>query len=264
MDIGLASRRYVEYESAYKEVYEHIEDTNVQLKYPIVNQVLSDISHRVDSLFKSILVLAVNDDLYALYILYRSTLEHFYRGFYIFAKTIKDLNEDVAESYQKHLCISEFLAEKSGQLEMEDLINQSKSKTDFISFLGEKHPELKEFDLNNQREISNAIKQFRFAEIIKYLNSDFSQKKETKSIADFFAKTLPEYSHVSTFTHGGAYATNLMRNILEKKLVHSEVEKILRIAFAIACISKENVFVSYNIDASFTQFLEKLHSLRRW
>lgn len=263
MDISSIEKKYLQHEQAVKHLYSEIDRLKIPTELPIANQVLTDFSKRVDAIFNSILLLAKADNLYSLFILYRSILEHSYKAFYIFAKTTRNGNDETAEKYQKHLFISEFLAEQAGVLEMEDLINESETKSDFLNFLLTKFPELQGFDKENQKEISAAIKEFRLSEIIKFLHDRFSQREENKNIASVFAQTLPEYSHVSTFTHGGSYASNLMDKFSEQDLTLQEIDKIVKISFTVCGVLKENVFITYRLDKSFLDILKTFQEIRK-
>jgi hypothetical protein len=263
MDISKVKEKYLRHDKAIKDLHSEIKRLNIPIELPIANEVLTDLSERIDSIFNSILSLTASDNLYSLFILYRSILEHSYKAFYIFAKTIKDRNDDTAEKYKKHLFISEFLAEQAGVLEMEDLINENEKKTNFLDFLLLKFPELNGFDKENQKEISAAIMQFRLSEIIKFLHDGFAEREENKDIAAIFAKTLPEYSHVSTFTHGGSYASTLMKKFSEQNSTQQEIDKILKISLTVCGVIKENVFITYQIDNSFVDILKKLHEIRK-
>lgn len=263
MNISSIKEKYLKHDQAINNLYLQIGKLQIPIELPTTNKVLTDLSKRIDTIFNSILLLAAEDNLYSLFILYRSILEHSYKAFYIFAKTTANKNDETSEKYQKHLFISEFLAEQAGVLEMEDLINENETKADFLDFLLTKFPEMKGFDKENQKEISAAIKDFRLSEIVKFLHGKFSERKENKNIASVFAQTLPEYSHVSTFTHGGAYASNLMEKFSEQNLIPQEIDKIVKISLTVCGVIKENVFISYNLDKSFLDILKALHELRK-
>lgn len=263
MNTSAVSERYLKHDKAVRDLCNGLKKAEVRIQFPIANEVLTDLSNRIDTIFKSILSLASSDDLYTLFILYRSMLEHSYKAFYIFAKTTKDRSDDTAEKYQKHFFISEFLAEQAGVLEMEDLVNENENKTNFLQFLIRKLPELQGFDKDNQKEISAAIKQFKLSEIIKYLHEDFSKKDENKNVAAVFAKTLPEYSFVSTFTHGGAYASKLMEKFCDQNSFQEQIDRIVKISFTVCGVMKENVFITYQLDNSFLEILKTFQDMRK-
>lgn len=263
MDITAIKEKYLLHDEAIKKLYSEISRLQISIELPIANKVLVDFGKKIDNIFNSILLLAESNNLYPLFILYRSILEHVYKAFYIFAKTTTNRNDETAEKYQKHLFISEYLAEQAGVLEMEDLINESETKADFLNFLLTKFPELQGFDKENQKEISAAIKEFRLSEIIKFLHGRFSEREENKNIASVFAQTLPEYSNVSTFTHGGSYASNLMEKFTEQNLITQEIDKIVKICFTVCGVTKENAFITYRLDNSFMDILKQLQQLRK-
>ena len=263
MDTSLIKSKYLQHDKALQQSLSKIGKAKIPVVFPISHEVLSDFSNRVNKIFNAIISLASNNNLYCLFILYRSLLEHSYKAFYIFAKLTSELNDNTAEAYQKHLFIAEFLAEQSGILEMEDLINENSKKTDFLTFLITKFPELKGVDKKNQAEISAAINQFRLSEVVKFLHERFSKRNKNKAMAHLFAQTLPEYSHVSTFTHGGAYASKIIEKFSTEDLVQKEIDRIVKISLTLCCITKENVLSTYHPNAKIPLEITILQEIRK-
>lgn len=260
MELSALKIKYSKHDQTLKDLFILLESQNAKVVSPISNEVLRDLAERTDKIFNAILSLATQDDLYSIYILYRSLLEHAYKSFYIFSKVATEFNDDTAEKYQKHFFISEVLAQQAGVLEMEDLINGKTDKTDFISFLVEKLPEMDGFDKENQKEISLAIKQFKLSEMIKFLHNNLASKNA--SVGHVFAQTLPEYSLVSTFTHGGSYASKIMDKFSELDKLQEELDRVVKISFSVCGITKENVLVTYRPDKEILNALKLLHEIR--
>jgi hypothetical protein len=269
MDTSKFIEKYKAHESLYTETIESFKSQGVSIQYPIAYEMLSDLSNRIISNFKwptfgeaYILTLTEKDQLYSSFILYRSLLEHFYKSFFIFAKTIEDKSDDIAEKYQKHYMISECLAEQAGVLEMEDLLNESDEKTDFITFITAKMPELTGFDKDNQREISAAVKDFNLKAIIKFFSNTRSNKADA-NLKKITLSTLPEYSFVSTFTHGGSYASRLMKKFKEQNTFQEQLSKIVSIAFTSCCMSKENIFSTYEVTPGLLELIKRFQEIRK-
>jgi Family of unknown function (DUF5677) len=205
---------------------------------------------------------AKNNNLYSCLILYRSLLEHFFKSFLIFEKMLSDKSDEVAESYKKHLMISEFLAEKAGVLHMEEMINGNEMKTDFITFINAKIPELEGFDKENQQEISKAIKLFSLKESVKYLHSKFKDKESLKNSSHILAQFLPEYSYASTFTHGGSYGSTLIQKFIKNSTVKDEIERILEISLTSICVSKESIIGTYEVNVNTKEYIKNLQEIR--
>lgn len=264
MNITHIQTKYLQQDEFFKEVLKTFEAKNIPIILPISNKVLSGLSERINTIFVSMLTLAEIDNIYSCHILYRSILEHFFKWFYILTKSSMDMNDETAEKYQTHYFVSEYLAEQAGLLEMEDLIQGNKIKTDFVKYIVNKMPELQGFDIDNQREISNAIKQFSLKNIIKHLHNNTNELSNSNKINPLFAQTLPEYSYVSTFIHGGAYAESLMTKFKTQNLIDTELNRILLISYIIAVSTKEDIFLTYRIDRSFMEIKAKFQEFREF
>jgi hypothetical protein len=261
MDISLIQKKYNNHQIAFEDIKQAFEKAKIEIPFPISHQVLANLYWRISYIFESILDAAKKDNLYSAFILYRSLLEHFFKGMFLIDKMVATMSDAVAENYQKHYFISEFLAEQSGVLEMEDL-TKNQTKTDFIKFLTSKYPEIIGFDKSNQQEISAALKQFNLKDIIKYLYLKAKNRAGPAGNEFIIAQTLPEYSRVSTFTHGGPYASVLMDKYINQNDIENQMTKIILISLTSTCVSKENFFLTYRIDESFNKYILHLQSLR--
>jgi|GEM_PF-2425363 len=264
MDISAIENKFSEHTILYDDIMQAIEKAKIKIHFPISNKVLGDLSKRTEYIFKGMMDVARQDNLYAAFILYRSLIEHFFKGMYIVDKMVSDMSDTTAENYQKHYFLSEYLAEQAGVLEMEDLINDSQSKTDFIKFITKKMPELEGFDKANQQEISAATKQFSLKEIVKHLHAKHKQRNSLAANSYVVAQTLPEYSHVCTYTHGGSYASVLMEKFIRENDIHGQLTRILHISLTTTCVTKENFFMTYEIGAYFKDYLLSLQNIRKF
>ncbi len=261
MDISLIENKYRAHTELYEQLKGAFHSEKITVRFPISHEVINDISKGISDIFESLLKLAKDNNLYSCFILYRAILEHFYKGMYLIHKMAKTTNDETSEKFKMYYFISEFLAEKAGVLDMEDLLNDNQVRTDFLKFFTAKYPEMQGFDKANQQEISAAIRQFNLKEIVKFLHEEYKAIPEIRG-NKIVAATLPEYSHVSTFTHGGRYATILMEKYQKADDIENQLSKILQIALTSTGVTKENLFMTYEIDKSFQAALEKLHSLR--
>lgn len=262
MDISLIETKYKNHQFAFEDIKQAFEKAKIEIPFPISHQVLSDMYKRISYIFDGMLDATKKDNLYSAFILYRSLLEHFFKGMFLIDKMVTTLSDQTAENYKKHYFISEYLAEQAGALEMDDLLNEKGIKTDFIQFLVCKRPELQGFDKSNQQEISAAIRQFNLKEIVKYLYSKYRGKSGTQGNEFIIAQTLPEYSHVSTFSHGGSYASVLMDKFSNQNDVENQLMRIMLISLTSTCVTKENYFMTYKIDESFRKYIFHLQALR--
>src|ERR1700690_2319053 len=103
------------------------------------------------------------------------------------------------------------------------------------------------FDKANQQEISKAIEQFKLNTIIKFLHDRFKDDRP-REISKLFAQTFPEYSMVSTFTHGGPYASMLLKAYENNGTTQNQIDRIVKISFTAVSIMKENVLATYKVE----------------
>jgi hypothetical protein len=236
-----------------------LENNKKEILFPVSNQILRSLASNMSLIFRSIIENGKYCNLYPSMILYRSLIEHFLKANYIFEKTIYTQSDEVAEAFQKYYLISEFLAEKAGVLEMEDLQKGNINKTDFLKFLVTNFPDFEGFDKDNQREISAAIKQFSLKEMIKHSYNLHKDKANSNVISNM----IPEYSKVSTFTHGGMYANFLMEKFSEKNLTKNELERICEISMISVLTIKESIIMTYIPDEETRIYFQNLIKFRQ-
>ena len=244
----------------YQKIMDNFLKQKKEVLYPTAREVLQRYSLNLSAIFDSMLESGIKGNLYSCSILYRSLIEHFFKAFYIFEKTISDKNEDVSISFDQHYLVSEFLAEKAGLLDMEDLQNGNLTKTNFLEFLTSKFPELEGFDKENQKEISNATRQFGLKEIIKH----FHKKMENKNYShkNVISQMIPEYSRFSTFTHGGMYANAIIDTHNSKDTVDDEISRIIEITLISILFIYEAVILMYKPDQDISNAIVKLRNTR--
>jgi hypothetical protein len=244
----------------YREVVDDLSKHKKEILYPTAQKVLQKFSLNLSMIFDSMLESGEKRNLYSCSILYRSLIEHFFKAFYIFEKTISDKNEDVSISFKKHYLISEFLAEKAGLLDMEDLQNGNLEKTDFLEFLNSKFPEFEGFDKENQKEISIATKQFGLKEIIKHFHRKMVNKNY--SYKNVIGQMIPEYSRFSTFTHGGMHANAIIDTHTAQNTVSKEIARIIEITLISVILVNESIILMYKPDNEIADAFTKLKNKR--
>lgn len=241
-------------------LYEFEKEKNSKF-FPIANEVLLDYSKNLSFIIDSMLKNAKDGNLYSISILYRSMIEHFFKAFYVFAKTLGEKSDETAEKLQKHYFISEVLAEQAGFIEMDNIKFSDKSKKDFLEYLIEKIPSLSGFDKENQREISAAIKQFGLKEIIKFFHSSLSKSNKILN-SDIIIQMIPEYSKFSSFTHGGPYASSQFKFHKDKESVNSEIERIIEISIVSYIIINQSVVLTYQPGEYLGKILKMMQEMR--
>jgi len=254
-------QKYEAHSNLYERAIEIIKNNDLIKEFPIYYEVLTDCSERLEQIFKSLLLISEEGKIYSAQILYRAIIELFFKTFFLTSKLSTDKNDESAEHFKVHLMLSEWLAEQMGYLEMTDLINDIENKSDFVQFIRDKFPELKEFDKENQKEISNAIKKFNIKNMIAYIRESLTDKE----IGNYFTKILPEYSRASSFVHGGPYATYIVKNLKDKGQIEKELERVVGVAFSCTCVAKENCLLSFKLHPDdMKDFINELREIRKF
>jgi hypothetical protein len=203
MDVNIYWEGYSAHDSLYRDYRQAFEKAKINIRFPIAHEVLFDLVDRMDNIYRAMVDMAYRDNLYGTYILYRSLIDHHVKIQYIVDKTATDQSDATAEQYQKHFFISEVLAEQMGALQMEDLLNAVEKKTNFLDFIHNKFPELKEFDKTNQKEISAAIEQFKLSTMIKHLADRYRQLPGNPGGGWIFAATHRNFRKFRRLRMGG-------------------------------------------------------------
>jgi len=260
MDIQQSRQSFDSYMEIYTKIIEDFSTRKKVVIYPTAKEVLQRYSLNLNRIFDSMLESGEKGNLYSCSILYRSVIEHFLKAFYIFERTISDKNEDVSISFQQHYLISEFLAEKAGLLDMEDLQNGNLNKTDFLEFINSKFPEFEGFEKENQQEISIATRQFGLKVIIKHFHKMMENKNYLYK--NVMSQMIPEFSRFSTFTHGGMYANAIMDTHTAQNTISEEIARIIEITIVSVTLINESVILMYKPDKEVADAFIKLKNKR--
>jgi hypothetical protein len=261
MTVTKWQEKYAKHDFHYRDYQQAFVKASIPIRFPKAHEVLFEMTDRMNDVYKGMLLAAGQDNLTSNYILYRSLIDHFIKIQYILDKTATGLSDQTAEQYQVHYFISEALGEQGGIMQMEALISDSPEKLDLIAFLRAKYPEMKEFEKANQQELSAAVGQFNLKSMIKHL-MDRYRTIGSAGIVNVFAKTLPEFAQISSFTHAGPYAGKILQMLEETEKCQERLNDQLHIGLSMLGMCKENNFIMYEIDASFKEVLLQFQSLR--
>jgi hypothetical protein len=158
MDAKSYEQQFARHDALYRNVIAGFARNQVILLLPNAWEVLSDLVYRMDAIYQGMVDLGGWGNLYGVFILFRSLIDHYVLAQYLVDKTKKENCDAVAEQYKKHLFISEVLQEQLKLMKMADLLGRVETEPDFLTFLHDKFPEMKEFDRENQKELSAAIR----------------------------------------------------------------------------------------------------------
>ncbi|MFA6253805.1 MAG: hypothetical protein WC640_00890 [Candidatus Paceibacterota bacterium] len=166
-------------------------------KFPQSARALTIYSLKLQYLSNSINLCKETEDYYSLCVLFRSSLEHYFRHLYIFSRALGENSDEVGAEYYGKLKGHEDLCFLRSSFSLNTKLNGEKST---FSLKGEGNDNL-----------DDVAKNFKINNILSYLNKGIGEDKEIQTISkDFFNKYSRDYSTLSSFVHGGPYAEKYM------------------------------------------------------
>ncbi len=261
MEIGQFEQKYAIHDACVRHYKAEITKAKIGVRFPIAHEVIFELIERMDELYVSMLLTAPKGLLSGTMVLYRSLIDHWIKIQYLIDKTTTEGNDATAEQYQKHYFIADFLGEQGGAMEMEQLVD-GQPKMDIPTYLAKKFPELAGFDKDNQKELSAATVQFKLNTMVRHLTDSYKNLPNLRDGGRIIAMTLPEYSQVSSFGHGGPYAGQLRRSLRESGQTEERLRNQLHIGLTMLGSCKENAFLVYEVDSSFQTILKEMQGLR--
>jgi hypothetical protein len=99
--------------------------------------------------------------------------------------------------------------------------------------------------------------------MVKHLTERYKAVGAGGEMARMMAMTLPEFARVSSFTHGGPYASKLMRLAAAQDTIKADIENKLGIGLTMIGVTKENSLVVYELDGTFLPLLQEFQAARR-
>lgn len=263
MDIAKYKALYEAHDWKYREYLDAYRQANIPVRFPIAREILIDLTDRMDDIYQGMLLMGHTNNLTSLHVLYRSLMDHFIKIQYIQDKTFTGLSDETAHQYKVHYSVHEFLGEQGGIIEMDQIIDETKPKPDKPTYLQNKFPEMAGFDKNNEKEISAAVKQFGLSVMVKHLRDRFHKLPGTKNGGNILAQILPEFARVSSFTHGGPYAGQILQTLKEAGTVEEQIHNQLNIGLTMIGSCKEHNLLVFEIDLSVQEILHELKELRK-
>lgn len=155
----------------------------------------------------SILDAAEVDNLYSFNVLFRVFLEHILKANYIFMRWAEEKNDDPGKEYFSLKPIEDLQYLKSwnwvakackGQLE--------KSPKEYLKTM---YPKINDKELKRLEDINT---KFRYRSIVKSINTILGDED-----INFIHKIVPQYSHLSSFIHGGPIADEIINKYAKEE-----------------------------------------------
>lgn len=212
------------------------------------NEALLNFIYKIENLLEG--VISVQNNLYSVYVLYRSLIEHHLIQYYIFIKHIELESDKTGENYCTSLKIYEFFQEMLAELNIDNIINNKNDK-DLLAFIRKKHPELKGIEKSNQQDVSRNIKDFNYKSITEHIYL-FSTSRIPNG--DLFLELIKEYSKASSFTHGGPYSDQMIKLWKENGEITQETLRITGMALSIY-INSIRSYIMFGIDDNNEKFI---------
>jgi hypothetical protein len=226
-------------------------------KFKNTNEALLNFIYKIENLLEG--VLSVHNNLYSVYVLYRSLIEHHLIQYYIFLKHTELNSDKTGEDYCKSFKLYEFIQEMLAERDIENIIYNKKDK-DLIAFIRKKYPDLKEIDKSNLQEISKDTKEFNYKYLSKYI---YLFAKTRIPIGDIYLELIKEYSKASSFTHGGPYSDKRIELWNKSKETQEETLRIIGLSISIY-VNSIRSYIMFLIEEKkeALEFIEKINAIR--
>jgi hypothetical protein len=194
-----------------------------------------------------------SENYYSIQILFRSLIEHFLRFEYVFFRLGLDKNDTVGEDYLKFCSLSENIDTGKAWKEVAKIL-EINPNLDPYDVLKEINEDMKKY---SKQEIIDRAAQFRYKNIIKFINGHLNKHKEHRN--DFILNIIPEYSNLSSFVHGGPGSDQMLMSMDTDEKRQKELLRIIRLTFLIAGSVKLFAFLTYfQYDKSFGKFYSEM------
>jgi hypothetical protein len=211
-------------------------------------------------------IILIRDSIYLLrenyttQIMFRSQIEHFLVGFYVFLRLRIEKNDDVGLEYYDFYSNSEYFKQETYSLQVDDLKNKNKRKIN-IETLRDKLPhigDLTQKELEDYHYEANKFKDIK--KIGKFLieNCDFEPK--LTGVVNHLVNLLDKYSFLSSYIHGGPFAerensTNSKEIILKEfKNTQKWADIVTRISIGVFFLS-----LSYENEERYLPLFRKVY-----
>lgn len=198
---------------------------------------------------ESIFELSESQNIYAINILFRSLIEHYLRFKYIFFRVLGDKNDSIGEEYLKLCSLSENIDTGKAWKDIAKMLENNPT-ADPYELLKEFNPD---FNKYSKEEITKASEQFRYKNIIRFINSKLNKDNKFEG-NEFLMKLIPIYSDLSSFVHGGPSADKKLFETQDEKERLEEVLHKIELSFMIAATVKMfSYLVFYQYDKRFNE-----------
>ncbi len=204
-----------------------------KIQFPKTGNTLLLFISKTNFIKEGIFELHDSQNLYSINILFRSLIEHFLRFQYIVFRYGIDKNDTVGEDYIRFCSLSENIDTGRAWKDIAKIIDKDPN-LDPYEVLKEINEDFKTY---SKQEIINKSSQFRYKNIIRFIDNHLNKEK-TYSNNSFFLNIIPLYSDLSSYVHGGPGADkDMLENVSEEKL-EIELKRLVDLAFSIAASVK--------------------------
>jgi hypothetical protein len=200
--------------------------------------------YKTNDIKETILRTCEAGDIYSVKILYRSLIEHFLRFQYIFFRFTQEKTEDIGVEYYTFADFSEGRRWFHAFQSMMRIYKREKEEQglDTYDIFRELHPEFADY---TNEQVRQKADQFQYRNIIEYINRLMPDNGEGPSI---ILRILPQYSELSSFTHGGPAGEKNLFTLQQNEEKDEELIKIADMCFLLsASVKKLSLLVFYNL-----------------
>lgn len=165
----------------------------------------------------------------------------------MFFRVLTDKNDSIGEDDLKFCSLSENIDTGKAWKDIAKIL-EKKPTADPYELLKEINPD---FKMYSKEEIIKGSEQFRYKNIIRFLNSKLNKDNKFEG-NEFLLKLIPIYSDLSSFVHGGPSADKTLFETKDEKERLEEVIHKIKLSFLIAATIKMFCYlVFYQYDKRF-------------
>jgi len=181
----------------FKKYFPKTTNSTFNKEFPNTSILISMFDTSATFIKNSIFDCCETDNNYAVKILFRSLIEHFFRFKYIFMNWAKTKSDSFAKNYMEYGKAKETLEMFKSQVSEQQLF-EPKFKIKIWDIFLKDNPR---FGNKTRKEIDDELKKLSFNSIMKFLNKELYRDNDETST--FFGKLIKEYSKSSSYVHGG-------------------------------------------------------------
>ncbi|MGJ1435682.1 DUF5677 domain-containing protein [Sphingobacterium siyangense] len=237
----------------FQNYFEKLPESNFIKLYPKTAYIISSLDTGANFIKCAIFDECEKDNYYAIKILYRSLIEHFFKFKIIMIQWGKSKSDSFAVKYLEYAEAREILDSLKAQVSEQQLFDPKFEIKDWNNFLIN-YPAFKN---KTRKEVDIESQNYTFKNMIRSLNIELKSQQ-----TPLFGKLINEYSLLSSFVHGGTRANKEMIIMNEEEERLAEYNRLCGLSLQQSASIKLFSLLMYSqSDPQFGEYYHKVNSL---